>query len=223
MKSSYSFDFGSIVGSIPFLLKGLSETVQVTIMSLLMGLVVGLLVGLWRTSRGRLLQWTAGAYIEVFRNTPALVQLMWVYYCLPILSGWTLSAKTSVILALGLNASAYVAEIVRAGIQSIDVGQFEAARCLGLSRRRTMYDVILPQALRRMQPALVNEAIALLKFSSLVSVLGVADLTYQANVLATTTFRPIEVFTIIAVIYFILCYALSFLAQRLEGRRAFTQ
>lgn len=217
---NYNFDFSVAIRDFPILLKGLYLTLEVTVVSLLIGSIVGLLVGLIRTTRNRPLNITASAYIEIFRNTPALVQLMWVYYCLPILTGWSFSAKVSVILTLGFNASAYIAEIVRGGVNSIDQGQFEAARCLGLSRTRTMTVVILPQAFARMQPAFVNEAITLIKYSSLVSVLGVADLTYQANVVSTTTFRPIEIFTVTAAIYFLLCYALSYVALWLEKRRA---
>jgi len=217
---NYNFDFSIAIRDLPILLQGLYLTLQVTVISLLMGSVIGLVVGLIRTTRNRPLNVVAGAYIEVFRNTPTLVQLMWVYYCLPILTGWSFSATTSVILTLGLNASAYIAEIVRGGVNSIDRGQFEAARCLGMSQTRTMTVVVLPQALARMQPTFVNEAITLIKYSSLVSVLGVADLTYQANVVSTTTFRPIEIFTVTAVIYFVLCYALSYVALLLEKRRA---
>jgi polar amino acid transport system permease protein len=149
-----------------------------------------------------------------------LIQLMWVYYCLPILIGIDMSAVPSATLALGVNGAAYVAEIIRGGIQSIDRGQVEAARTLGMSHFQTMRKIVLPQALRRMIPPFVNESVSLLKFSSLVSVLGVADLTYQAQVLSTTTFRPIEIFTFIAVVYFGLCTALSFVANRLERRLA---
>jgi ABC-type amino acid transport system permease subunit len=113
-----------------------------------------------------------------------------------------------------------VAEIFRGGIQSIERGQVEAGRSLGLSHTQTMRKIILPQAFRRMIPPFVNEAVALLKFSSLVSVLGVADLTYKAQVLSSTTFRPIEIFTSIAVVYFVLCTALSYAAKRLELRLA---
>ena len=217
---SYKFEFGVVSNNLAFLLSGVQLTLLVTAAALTGSLVIGLIVALGRMSKRPWLKMPATAYVEVFRNTPALIQLMWVYYCLPILIGIDLSAVPSATIALAVNGAAYVAEIIRGGIQSIDRGQVEAARTLGLSHFQTMRKIILPQAFRRMIPPFVNESVSLLKFSSLVSVLGVADLTYQAQVLATTTFRPIEIFTFIAVVYFVLCTALSFVATRLERRLA---
>ena len=217
---TYKFQFDVVWNNLGFLLAGIQLTLLVTAAALTGSLVLGLIVALGRMSKRPWLRIPATAYIEVFRNTPALIQLMWVYYCLPILIGIDIAAAPSATLALGVNGAAYVAEIIRGGIQSIDRGQVEAARTLGLSHFQTMRKVVLPQAFRRMIPPFVNESVSLLKFSSLVSVLGVADLTYQAQVLSTTTFRPIEIFTFIAIVYFVLCTALSFLANRLEIRLA---
>jgi len=217
---SYSFRFNVVTDNLGFLLAGARATILVTIAALLIGMVIGLVVGMARLSKRPYVAGPATAYIEVFRNTPALVQLIWVYYCLPILTGLNMNALVSCIIALAVNGSAYLAEIFRGGIQSIDLGQVEAARTLGMSHLQTMRKVVLPQAFRRMIPPFVNESVALLKFSSLVSVLGVADLTYQAQVLSTTTFRPIEIFTFIAIVYFGLCTLLSYSARRLERRLA---
>jgi polar amino acid transport system permease protein len=217
---SYSFRFDVVWSNWAFLLSGIQATLLVTAAALVVGLAVGLMVALGRMSRRRWLSGPATAYIEVFRNTPALVQLIWVYYCLPILTGINMSAAASCTIALAVNGAAYIAEIIRGGIQSVDRGQVEAARTLGMSYGQTMRKVVLPQAFRRMIPPFVNEAVSLLKFSSLVSVLGVADLTYQAQVLSTTTFRPIEIFTVIAGVYFALCTAMSYFARRLEIRLA---
>jgi len=216
----YKFHFDVVSNNLAFLLSGIQLTLLVTAAALTGSLVLGLIVALGRMSKRPWLKMPATAYIEVFRNTPALIQLMWVYYCLPILTGFDMSAVPSATLALGVNGAAYVAEIIRGGIQSIDRGQVEAARTLGMSHFQTMRKIVLPQAFRRMIPPFVNESVSLLKFSSLVSVLGVADLTYQAQVLSTTTFRPIEIFTFIAVVYFALCTTLSFVANRLERRLA---
>lgn len=216
----YKFNFDVVWQNVGFLLAGVEVTLAVTLAALSSGLVVGLVIALARMSSRRWLQMPAIAYIEVFRNTPALIQLMWVYYCLPILTGLEMSAVTSSTVALAVNGAAYIAEIIRGGIQSVDRGQVEAARTLGMSHVQTMRRIVLPQAFRRMIPPFVNESVSILKFSSLVSVLGVADLTYQAQVLSTTTFRPIEIFTFIAVIYFLLCTALSYCARRLEIRLA---
>lgn len=135
-------------------------------------------------------------------------------------AGINLSGPVSATLALAVNGGAYIAEIIRGGIQGVDRGQVEAARTLGMSYAQTMRKIVLPQAFRRMTPPFVNESVSLLKFSSLVSVLGVADLTYQAQVLSTTTFRPIEIFTFIALVYFVLCTAMSYAAWLLELRLA---
>ena len=183
-------------------------------------MVIGLLVGMLRLSRNWLLATIGKAYIGALRNTPILVQLIWVYYCLPILIGIDMDSMTSCIVALSLHGGAYVGEIIRGGIQSIDRGQVEAARTVGLSYLQTMRKVVLPQALRRMIPPLVNEGVTLLKYSSLVSVLGVADLTYNAQVLATTTFRPLEIFTFLAIEYLVLCMILSYGASLIERRLA---
>ena len=215
---SYTFKFDVVWANLGFLLQGIQVTLMVTVAALASGLALGLIVALARMSKRRWLYMPAIAYVEVFRNTPALIQLMWVYYCLPILTGLEISAAASATLALAVNGAAYIAEIIRGGIQSVDRGQVEAARTLGMSHVQTMRKIVLPQAFRRMIPPFVNESVSILKFSSLVSVLGVADLTYQATVLSTTTFRPIEIFTFIAVVYFILCTTLSYFARRLELR-----
>lgn len=218
--TDYQFRLNVVADNMGFLLSGVWATVLVTLAALLIGVLLGLPCGLARLSTRRFLYAPAVTYIEVFRNTPALVQLIWIYYCLPILVGINMSPAVSCTIALGLNAAAYIAEIFRAGIQSIDRGQVDASRSLGLSYLETMRKVVLPQAIRRMIPAFVNETVALLKYSSLVSVLGVADLTYQAQVVSTTTYRPIEVFTFIALVYLALCTLLSYSARRIELRLA---
>lgn len=217
---SYKFDFEVVWRNLGFLLSGVEVTLVVTLAALSSGMVLGLFIALARMSTRRWLQAPAIAYIELFRNTPALIQLMWVYYCLPILTGLEMNAASSATLALAVNGAAYIAEIIRGGIQSIDRGQVEAARTLGMSYPQAMRKIVLPQAFRRMIPPFVNESVSILKFSSLVSVLGVADLTYQATVLSTTSFRPIEIFTFIAMVYLVLCTALSYFARRLELRLA---
>jgi polar amino acid transport system permease protein len=214
----YKFQFGVVRDNWQFLLEGIWITISVTGGALVVGLFVGLFLGMMRLSKFKTISQPALWYIELFRNTPALVQLMWVYYALPILTGLELNAVMSCTLALALNMSAYMAEIFRGGIQSIEKGQVEAARSLGLSFAQTMRKVVLPQAVRRMIPPFVNETVSLVKYSSLVSILGVADLTYQANVLSTTTFRPLEVFSFIALVYLVICTSLSYSAQRIEKR-----
>lgn len=216
----YTFTFKVVEQNWPYLVQGLWITLWVTVASLAVSLVLGVLLAMLRLSRSRVVSSIAWAYTEFLRNTPVLVQLVWVYYCLPILTGLDFSVITSSIIALSLQAGAFNGEIVRGGIRGVDRGQVEAARTVGLSHAQTMRKVVLPQALRRMLAPLVNEAVSLIKNSSLVSVLGVADLTYRAQVLATTTFRPIEIFTFLALEYFIVCALLSHAARRLEQRLA---
>jgi polar amino acid transport system permease protein len=215
-----SFRFQVIIESLPYLMKGLEVTLYVTAMSLTLSLVVGLFAGMMRLSKNWLVYGIATTYIAILRNTPLLVQLIWVYYCLPLLLGIDVNAVTSCIIALTLHGGAYVGEIVRAGIQSIDVGQEEAAKSIGMTYPQLMRKVILPQAFRRIIPPLANEGVTLLKYSSLVSTLGVADLTYNAQLVATTTFRPLEVYTFLALQYLVLCLVLSYFTYRLELRLA---
>lgn len=217
---NYKFQFEVVGQNLGFLLSGVELTLIVTMAALTAGSLVGLVVALARMSDSRWLNLPAIGYIEMFRNTPALIQLMWMYYCLPLLTGIEISAVASATVALAVNGSAYIAEIIRGGIQAVDRGQVEAARTLGMSHFQTLRKIVLPQAFRRMIPPYVNESVSILKFSSLVSVLGVADLTYQAQVLSTTTFRPIEIFTFIALVYLVLCSALAYMARRLELRLA---
>ena len=214
------FRFAVVTDSLPYLVSGIKITLVVTAAALILAFVIGVVIGMMRLSQYRLLSLPAGAFVLVLRNTPLLVQLIWVYYCLPIIFGINLSPVNSCIFALALHGGAYTAEIVRAGIQSIDPGQMEAAKSIGLTYLQSMRKVILPQAFRRITPPLANEGITLLKYSSLVSTLGVADLTYNAQVLATTTFRPLEIYTALALEYFVLCSILQYATHRLEQHLA---
>lgn len=220
---TYVFRFDVIWEHLGYLLAGVSLTMQVTILSILIGLVLGFVAGVSRLSSRRLLALPAAAYIEVFRNTPVLVQLMWIYYCLPIFVGLEMGSMMSSTIALGACAGAYLAEIVRGGILSVAKGEVDAARALGMTHAQALRRVILPQAITTMIPPFTNTFISFLKFSSLVSVLGVADLTYRAQSLSVNTFRPIEMFTTIAAIYFVLCYGIAKLAEYFERRAALTR
>lgn len=217
---SYEFRADVVWDSLPYLLGGIYITLYVTIFSILIGLAIGLVVGVLRTSKWKVVYVPMMMYIEFFRNTPSLVKLIWVYYMIPILLGVDFSAITSSIIAMGVSAGAYLAEIFRGGIQDVDRGQIEAARSLGMTSFQTMRRIILPQAIRKMLPPFVNTFIVFLKYSSLVSVLGVADLTYRATLVSTNTFRPLELFTAIAVMYFFLCIILSQMVGILERRLA---
>lgn len=216
----YKFSFRVITENLPYILNGLGNTLFVTSVSIIVAGLLAVAIGVAEQSRVKLVAVPTRAYVEIFRNTPVLVQLMWIYYCMPIFLGIGLDAMTSAIVALTLCASAYLAEIVRAGIQSVDAGEIEASRSIGMSRLQTMRRIILPQAFVTMIPALINTFVSFLKYSSLVSVIGVADLTYRAQVLSSTTFRPLEFYTAIAVIYFIICSGVSLLGRWAERKLA---
>jgi His/Glu/Gln/Arg/opine family amino acid ABC transporter permease subunit len=218
---SYQFDFSVIWQNWHYLVAGVYIAAVVTVASLLLSLPLAILVAICQLSKRWWLRAPALVYVTIFRNTPTLVQLIWVYYCLPILLDIPMTALTSCILALALSAAGYMGEIFRGGIQSIDVGQTEAGRAIGLNYLQLMRRIIFPQALRRMIPPTVNEIVTLFKYSSLVSVLGVADLTYQAQVLSSTTFRPLEIFTFLGIEYLVICTVISVIARRVEQRLSY--
>lgn len=205
----YHFRFEVVWEYLPYLANGIWITLLVTGASIAIGVVLGLVVALCRLSGNPLLAYPARAYIEFFRNTPTLVKLVWVFYLIPIVVGIQTDALTSCILAMAISAGAYIAEIFRAGIQDVARGDIEAAQAVGMTAPQIMRRIVLPQAVRKTIPPMANTFIVFLKYSSLVSVLGVSDLMYRANVVSTTTFRPLEVYTVLALFYFVLCYGLS--------------
>jgi len=216
----YHWDFGLVWTYRWLLLDGLGVTVGFTVAIVVLGLAAGLLAALAKLSSFRIVQWLASAYVEVFRCTPVLVQLVWFYYALPVLVGVEMSAATAAMLALALYGGAFYSEIIRGGIVSIDVGQSEAGCALGMTRWQLMRRVILPQAFKRMTPPLVSQSIMQLKNTSLLSVLAVPDLLYQGQIIAHETYRPLEVYTLVAVIYFLILLPATIWAKRLETRLA---
>jgi arginine/lysine/histidine/glutamine transport system substrate-binding/permease protein len=204
-----------ILQSLQTLLGGALITLQLTLCSVFLGLIAGTLIGIARLSRFKPLRWAARAYIDFFRGTPLLVQIFMVYFGLPALVqqaglNFTLDRLVAAIAALSLNSAAYLAEIVRAGIQSIDVGQSEAARSLGLNSIQTMRHVIFPQAFRRMLPPLGNEFVAMLKDTSLVAVIGFEELFRRGQLIVAENYRPFELYAAVALVYL----ALTLLASQ---------
>ena len=216
----YQWDFGILWGYRWLFVNGLWVTLAFTIAIVVLGLVVGLFSGLLRLSRFAPLRWFSQAYVEVFRCTPILVQLVWFYYALPILAGIEMTATTAAVLALSLYGGAFYAEIIRGGINSIEAGQSEAAFALGMTPSQAMRRIVLPQALKRMVPPLMNQSIIQLKNTSLVSVLAVPDLLYQGQAAAHDSYRPLEIYTLVAIIYFAVLFPLTLLVGRLEHRLA---
>lgn len=196
--------------------RGVFITLQLTIIAVAAGIVLGLFVGLMRDARSWLLFVPATIYIETFRSTPTLVQLVWIYYALPMLTGVQLSSFNSVALGLGLHTAAYLAEIFRAGINSIDRGQMMASKAIGMSYVQAMWRIILPQATRRMVPPFINEFATLIKLTSLGSVLAVPEVLHEANNIIATTFRPLETYTAVALVFALIAAPMIFFARMLE-------
>ena len=203
---NYDWHFEVVRESLPFLLGGLKLTVALSVLSMAASLVFGLLVSLARLSRRRVLRGITAGYTDFFRGTPLLVQLLWIYYSLPILTGLVLSPFVTAFVALTLNLSAFVGEIYRAGITSIARGQREAALSLGMTNRQAMRRIILPQSIRRVIPPLGSVWVSLFKDTSIVSVIAVSELMYQGKVLSIETYRPLEIYTAVALIYFVVTY-----------------
>ncbi|WP_216829657.1 amino acid ABC transporter permease [Alkalihalobacterium elongatum] len=202
----------------PVLLKGMWITVLITVISLLIALVIGLAFGLCSISRNKLLRAIATIYVDLIRGTPILVQILFIYFGLPSATGITLSAFTAGVIAISINAGAYLVEIFRAGINSIDKGQMEAGRTLGFSYAETMRIIILPQAVRRMIPAFVNQFIVSIKDTSLLSVIGIAELTMSGQSIYAMNFRAFEILGMVGILYFILIYTLTLFSRWLERR-----
>jgi len=211
------FDTSIVRKTWTLFLKGVWLTAKLAVLSLLLGLPIGLLLSLARVQSSRLLSAPAAVYVEVIRGTPLLVQILFIYFVLPLF-GIHLPAFTSGVIALTINSAAYISEIFRAGILSIDAGQMEAARALGMSYAQAMRRIILPQTFRRVVPPLTNEGIALLKDSSLVSVIGLTELARTGQELASRYAAPLTIWPIVALFYLLLTFPLTRVAEYLERR-----
>ena len=216
----YTWNFDVLWSYRWLFLNGTAVTIGITAAIIVLGLVCGLLAGLAQVSRFAALRWAAWLYVEAFRLTPLLVQLLWFYYALPILLGISLSAWTAAILTLSLYGGSFYAEVIRGGIVSIEPGQTEAGLALGLTPAKVMRRIVLPQAIKRMIPPLMNQSIIQFKNTSLVSVLAVPDLLYQGQFVATDTYRALEVYTCVGAIYFIVLLPLTAIVKAQEKKLA---
>lgn len=212
----YTFNFEMLWGYRWLFLNGTLVTIGLTAAVVVLGLLLGLVGGLAQLSRFAVLRWISLAYIELFRCTPLLVQLLWFYYALPMLTGIQIDAVTASVLTLSLYGGSFYAEVIRGGVVSIEAGQTEAGLALGMTPAKVMRRIVLPQAVKRMIPPLMNQSIIQFKNTSLVSVVAVPDLLYQGQVAATDTFRPLEVYTIVALIYFVVLVPLTAIVKRGE-------
>ena len=200
------------------LLEGLWLTLVLSVVSIAIALVLGALFGLMRVSRNIVLRGIGTAYVDVFRGTPLLVQAFFIYFGIPAAAGFQMSAFTAGIITLSLNAGAYMAEIVRGGILSVDKGQMEAARSLGIGYLPAMRKVVMPQAVRTMIPSYINQFVITLKDTSILSVIGIAELTQTGRIIIARNFQSFQMWLIIGVIYFVVIMALTKLSDRLEKR-----
>jgi polar amino acid transport system permease protein len=216
----HRWDFGPVWAHADLLALGLLHTLQVTGTALLFGVPLGLALALMRLSPRRGLAWPAGAVIEVFRTTPPLVQLFWFFFALPILVNVEMTPFVAAALTFSIQSAAFFAEVFRGGIVSVERGQWEAARALGMTQDQALRRVVLPQAVKRMLPAFLERAIELMKTTTLVATVSYADLLFQANEVAQKTFRPLEVFTVAALIYFVVIFGASQVALLFERRLA---
>lgn len=214
----YGFDFGKVWAYYPILLRGLRGTFELMGVSVCCGLTGGLFIGLMRCSRRAYCRWTARGLIEIFRNTPTFVQLIWFFYAFPILIGIQLKPFTAAACALSLNMAAYSAEIFRAGIQSIAPEQWEAGRALGMSYPLVMRRIILPQAIPLMIPPLTNQVVMLLKRTANASLIAYGELMYEGKQLINVLFCPFEVYTVVALMYLAVLYPCTRLTAWLEKR-----
>ena len=211
-------DFELIQNALPILILGAGVTIEITAFSVAVGFFIGLCVGIARISQFKVLRVLATIYADCIRGTPLLVQIFLIYFALPMVIGQRVEPFIAAVAACGINSGAYVSEIFRAGIQAIDIGQMEAGRSLGMTWWQTMYSIILPQAIRNILPPLGNEFIAMLKDSSLVSVIGFEELTRRGQLIIAQTYGSFEIWMTVAILYLIMTLAISRIVSLLEKR-----
>jgi polar amino acid transport system permease protein len=214
----YQWDFTPVLQHLDMLLIGLLNTVKIALISIVLGVLVGLVLAFMRLSERAWLRLPAGGFIEFYRNTPPIVHFFWFFYALPVVMNLSLDPFVAAVLALSTQSGAFYAEVFRGGIVSIEKGQWEGAKALGMNHARAMRRIILPQALARMMAPFVERSFELTKTTALASTLAYADLLYQAMQLNSQTFRPLEVYSVIAVMYLILLSSASALARLGERR-----
>jgi len=204
--------------NLKFLLSGLTTTIYISVISIIISAILGFVIAIPSLAKNKLLTYINIGYVEIVRAIPLLVLILWIYYGLPIMTGLSFSPFVSGIIALAISESAFQAEIFRAGINSIKKSQWEAGSSLGLTFYKRLRLVILPQAIKNILPALGNQFVYVLKMSSLVSIIGIGDLTRKANELVVSTYRPLEIYTFLILEYLILILIVSFFVRKLEKK-----
>ena len=204
--------------NLKFLISGMGVTVYISVISIIISMILGFIVAIPSLAKNKFLTYINIGYVEIVRAIPLLVLILWIYYGLPIMTGLSFSPFVSGIIALAISESAFQAEIFRAGINSIKKSQWEAGSSLGLTFFKRLRLVILPQAIKNILPALGNQFVYVLKMSSLVSIIGIADLTRKANELVVSTYRPLEIYTFLILEYLILILIVSYFVRKLEKK-----
>jgi polar amino acid transport system permease protein len=216
----YTFRWDVVAANLPFLLSGLWLTLTISAITLVASVILGMVVALADMSRFWPVRLVGQVWGEVIRNTPILVQLLWTYYVLPIVFGIEINAFFASIIGLSIYSSAFIAEVYRAGIQAVPKGHREAAQVLGLSPFDAFARIVMPQAIRTILPPLAANFVQLIKYSSLASVISVGEVTRRATELSSTTFRPLEIFTFVALVYLVICWPLAQAIRIWERRLA---
>jgi polar amino acid transport system permease protein len=214
--STFDWDFARDI--FPTMLDGLWTTIQLTLIVIALSMVLAVPLAMARMARIEVIRWAAQGYIEIFRCTPMLVQLFWIFYALPVLLGLTIPGFLSAVIALTANLTAFMAEAYRSGFQAVPVEQIEAARMLRLNRLQQMRYILVPQALRQQIPVILSLNISMFKDTALVSTIAVNDLMFTANTIATESYKALETFTLAALLYFVIAFPTSLLTSHIERR-----
>ncbi len=213
-----NLDFTQITSSIPYILQGIGVTLKIVGIAALIGFFLGTLLAICKIGKVKALAWLADIYTSIFRGTPLILQLLLIYYGVPQLFGVQVEAYIAAILAFGLNSGAYISEIIRAGILAVDRGQQEASMALGIPYSKMMKDIILPQAVKNILPALVNEFISLTKESAIVTVIGIMDIMRRSYIVGGNTYRYFESLIFAGFVYYIMVVVLTLLGKLIEKR-----
>lgn len=214
----FGFDWAGVIDFLPQLMTGLYYTLLISVLGLLIGFILGAVFGMGRVAKNKIIYGISTVYIEVIRGTPVLVQAIWIYFALPLIIGMNIESILAGVIVIAINSGAYIAEIVRGAVQSIEKGQMEAGRSLGLDHGQTMRYIIWPQAFKRMIPPLGNQFIISIKDTSLLSVILVPELIFQGRLIAANHFNAVEIYTTVAAFYLVITLSLSLVLRLLERR-----
>lgn len=218
MNSTFQFEWSAMIDALPTLMQGVKYTILISLLGILLGFLVGIVAGLARVSSNKFIYSIGTIYVEVIRGTPLMVQALYIYFALPLIFGIRIDPLVAGVATIAINAGAYISEIIRGAIQGVDKGQTEAGRSLGLSKMKTFRFIVWPQAFRSALPALGNQFIISLKDTSLLTVIGVGELTRQGTIVVSTNFRAVEVYTMVAILYLVMTLSISLVLRYMERK-----